>query len=213
MNCNDYLQQDNQQDSASKQKLNETLGIVQGTLTAPFADREIAISMGGEAVATMALKRVAEQGAKSVSKMVLKKLVSIFGGATDIGDYLDVMDVLIGDKYTMIVDQETFQMIFNGAKDAYKEAFSQEFKNCLRQKFQKDYPTLTETQLTNLVNQVTSMTVISESIPTKQNVFTYSQDCFPTQVINNQTYFSKNIGPTCPMLYKQYFNEYMNSRK
>jgi hypothetical protein len=204
MSCDDYMSTDYSGNTQNVgQMLSDTL-----------SDKEFVIAIAGQAYLEHKVEsQIAKMGAKSVSKAIAKRLLGLFGGLTNIGDYLDIMDVLVGDNYNMIVDQETFQMIFNGAKDSYQKAFSQEFKNCLRQSFKKAIPSLTEQELTLLVNKTTALTVISEEVPTKQNVFTYYEDCFPTRVINGKTYSSKNLGPTCPMLYKQYFNEYMNSRK
>jgi hypothetical protein len=212
--CNQFKGQTNQQDvSDTQRKLQDVKEIAVGTATAPFSDREVGISMMGEMVATAALTKLANQGAKNISKIVLKKLVSSFGGLTDIGDYLDIMDVLIGDKYTMIVDQETFQMLFNGAKQKYKDIITQEFKNCLYDTFKKNYPQLTEQQVRNLVLKVTSMTTVSSSIPSKVDAFSFQKDCFPTQKIDNQNYFKTTLGPTCPLLYRQYFDKFVQQNR
>ena len=204
MSCDEYISKDYSGNTQNASQL----------LSDTLLDKELLITIIGQAYLERKLeKQISKMGAKSVSKAVAKNLLGLFGGATNIGDYLDVMDVLIGDNYTMIVDQETFQMIFNGAKDSYKNAFSQEFKRCLRQYFIKEVPSLTEQEITLLVNQITSMNLISEEVPTNQNVFTYSEDCFPARVINGKTYSSKNLGQTCPILYKRYFDEYINNNQ
>ena len=214
MSCDQFKGQNNPNDISSIQrKLQESRDIIQGTIVAPFNDREIGISMIGEMVGTTALQKIANQGAKNISKMVLKKLVTSFNIFTDVGDILDVMDALIGDKYTMIVDQDTFQMLFNGVKQKYKDIFTQEFKTCLFNTFKTNYPQLTDQQLRMLVDQVSSMTTITTAIPNKVDVFSFQNDCFPSQTINGKKYFRTSLGPSCPMLYKQYFDQYIQQNK